>query len=294
MPTNPDEREPLPNTYIMGKSRDEMTRVALQDQFTTHGMGGVLPEQSDPSLFERVLDVACGTGGWLIETAQTYPTSMQLIGVDANPRMVEYAQAQAQTAQVHDRVEFRAMNALLMLDFPSGSFDLVNMRFATSFIRTHEWPKILHEMQRVLRSGGVIRLTEFERFTSSHPAPLPPFALGGEAMLRAGHLFSQGETTDTFTHGTHGIADDLARLLSENGMSHIQTRRSTLSFLPGTPEAHRLAEDLRIGSRTAIPFLQKWDCLPNNPEQLCQEMVLAMQQPDYVASWSMLTAWGQR
>ena len=113
-------------------------------------------------------------------------------------------------------------------------------------------------------------------------------------MFRAGNLFSQGQTTDTFTHGTHGVADDLARLLSENGISNIQTRRSTLEFLPGTPEAHNFAEDLRLGSRTAIPFLQIWGCLPNNHEQLYQEMVLAMQQPDYMASWSMLTAWGNR
>src|SRR5215472_10634969 len=126
MPANPEERWQLPSTYFVNReNRDEMTRLAIQDQVTTKGMGGVLPEQPDPSLFQRVLDVACGTGGWLIETAQTYPSIKKLIGVDTNNRLIEYAQAQAKAAQVDDRVEFVPMNALSMLDFPDSYFDLV-------------------------------------------------------------------------------------------------------------------------------------------------------------------------
>src|SRR5215472_12882672 len=156
MPANPDNsRWQLPSTYFVDhESQDEMTRLTVQDRVTTKGMGGVLPEQSDPSLFQHVLDVACGTGGWLIETAQTYPSIKKLIGIDVNARLIEFAQAQAKAAQVDDRVEFVPMNALAVLDFPDDSFDLVNMRFAMSFVRTWEWSHLLGEMQRVARSGG--------------------------------------------------------------------------------------------------------------------------------------------
>jgi SAM-dependent methyltransferase len=68
-------------------------------------MGGVLPEQPDPTIFHRILDIGCGTGDWLIETAKTYPDMSLLIGVDISNKMVEYARAQAVAEQVNDRNE---------------------------------------------------------------------------------------------------------------------------------------------------------------------------------------------
>jgi len=296
MPTNPDNsRWQMASTYFADReSKEEMTRLAVQDQFVTKGMGGVLPEQADPHLFERVLDVGCGTGGWLIETAQTYPGITKLVGIDVNSRMIKYAREQAKAAQVADRVEFEVMDALLMLEFPYNYFDLANIRFAVSFMRTWQWPKLLREMQRVTRPGGVLRLTEFEHVTSSHPAPMRMFGLIGEAFFRAGHLFSEAQTTDTFTHGSFGVADDLARLLAQHGIRNVQTRRSTQEFLYGTPETQSFALDFQLGFRTSVPFMQKWANLPANYEQLYQEALLAMQQPDYVASWNLLTAWGNK
>jgi ubiquinone/menaquinone biosynthesis C-methylase UbiE len=81
-----------PSTYFVQDKRNktELTRLAIQDQMLTTAMGGVLPEQPDPTVFRRVLDVACGTGGWLIEAAKAYPT-MSLVGIDISQRMIRYA-----------------------------------------------------------------------------------------------------------------------------------------------------------------------------------------------------------
>src|SRR5229473_18384 len=162
MSTNPtDPRREYSSTYFADRSnQDEMTRLAVQDQMTTIGMGGVLAEQPDPTIFGRVLDVGCGTGGWLIETAKTYPSMSRLLGVDISSKMVEYARTQAEAQQVSDRVEFHVMDALRMLEFPESYFDLVNHRLATSYLRTWDWPKLLQEYQRVAQPGGVIRVTE--------------------------------------------------------------------------------------------------------------------------------------
>src|SRR5579859_3829730 len=121
MSTNsPDPRQHYQNTYFVQdhSNQDERTRLTLQDRMLTIGMGGVLPEQPDPASFQRVLDVGCGTGGWLIEVAKTYPAITQLFGIDANNYPLEYARTQAEAEQVHNRVEFRTMDALLILEFP--------------------------------------------------------------------------------------------------------------------------------------------------------------------------------
>lgn len=296
MSTNPtDPRREYPNTYFMKdrSNQDEMTRLAIQDEMLTIGMGGVLPEQPDPTIFQRVLDVGCGTGGWLIETAKSYPTMTRLVGIDANSHVIEYARAKAKAEQVQDRVEFEVMDALLILEFPKDYFDLVNVRFATTFMRTWNWPKLLDEMQRVTRPGGVVRITEYERVTASSPALMRLLKLIGDAFYNAGHLFSESKTGDTFSEGI-GVASDLARLLRQYGVQNVQTHRSTQECPIGTPAGLSFAEDMRLGFRTAIPFIRKWGRLPDNYETLYQKMVDAMQQPDYVASWTLMTAWGTK
>src|SRR5262249_30880903 len=107
--TGSSRRQEHPSTYfVQDRSNvDEMTRLRIQDQMVTAGMGGVLSEQDDPARFQSVLDVGCGTGDWLIEVAKQYPTIRRLVGVDISAKMVEYARGQATEQGVDDRVEFQ-------------------------------------------------------------------------------------------------------------------------------------------------------------------------------------------
>jgi ubiquinone/menaquinone biosynthesis C-methylase UbiE len=138
-----DSKEPpkyeYSSTYFVQdrQSQQEMERVTIQDHMLTAKMGGVLPEQPDASIFHRILDIGCGTGGWIIEAAQAYPT-ISLFGIDISSRMIEYARQQATVHQVADRTEFHVMDALLILEFPPDYFDLVNLRLGSSFMRTWE------------------------------------------------------------------------------------------------------------------------------------------------------------
>jgi len=285
MSTPIDPRREHSSTYFVQdrSNEEELTRLHAQDQMLTAGMGGVLPEQRDPTIFQRVLDVGCGTGDWLIETAKTYPTISLLVGVDISKKMLEYAGAQAETQQVSDRVQFRTMDALRMLEFPNGYFDLVNERLGASFLRKWDWPKLLSEFQRVTRPGGVIRLTECDLTENNSPALMHLYDLFLQAMYNAGNFF---------TLDRRGVIDELANLLNRHGLQNVQTRIHLLDCRDGTPLWQPYYENVRHGFRTLLPFFRKWTRVPDDYEVIYQQALSEMQQPDFVATWGLLTAWG--
>jgi ubiquinone/menaquinone biosynthesis C-methylase UbiE len=287
MSTPPEPKREQPSTYFVQDraNQEEVNRLQLQDYLLTASMGGILPEQPDPSVFPRVLDVGCGTGGWLIELAKAYPTSTRLVGVDASLKFVEYARTQARAEGVSDRVEFHAMDALRILEFPDASFDLVNQRLAVSWLRTWDWPKLLQEYRRVARLGGVVRITEPEvMVVSTRPAFTRLSELSLRTMYQSGHLFHP--TTD-------GVTSELARLLSQHGLGQVQTRAYALHYRAETPEGQHFFEDIRLAFRTGLPFFRKWIRVPEDYEEIYQQMLSEMLQPDFVAIWNLLTAWGK-
>lgn len=286
MSPSPAPPRELPNTYVMQdrSQQDELLRLHIQDQMLTQTMDGVLPEQEEPARFQCVLDVGCGTGGWLLETARTLPGSTLLIGVDANPRFIEFARKQAQAAGVSDRVKFQVMDALLRLEFPDQFFDLVNLRLGLSWLRTWDWRKVLSEFQRVCRQEGVIRMVESRDDVESNSAALTAiFALFRLALYRSGHLFSAEPGN---------FLKELPGLLTRHGVQEVKTRTFRLEYQAGEPSGEQYRQDLQLLCRTAKPFLNKWVKLPNDYDQLCQQALCDMQQLDFDTASHMLAVWG--
>ena len=280
-----NSRQEQPSTYFVHNrsNKDELNRLRIQDQMLTTSMGGVLPEQPDPTRFQRILDIGCGTGGWLIEAAQTYPSIPLLRGVDISGKMLDYARAQAQAQQVSERVQFQAMDALRRLEFPSDSFDLVNIRAGASYLRTWDWPNLLAECQRVSQPGGVIRVTEGEIVQSSSPALTRLGQLLLNAFFQAGHFFTPTE---------NGVTSHLPHLLHQQGLKNVQTRAYTLEYRAGTAEGQDFSEDMRRAYQVFKPFLQRWTRVPDDYEKTYQQMLREMQEPDFIATWHLLTIWG--
>jgi ubiquinone/menaquinone biosynthesis C-methylase UbiE len=287
MPEHIDPRgQDNPSQYVVEdrSSTPEMIRLMIQDRTITEGMGGPLSEQPDPAALHRVLDIGCGPGGWLLETAFRYP-HMELTGIDISWRMIEYARAEAQARRLTDGVEFLVMDALRPLEFPDASFDLVNMRLGSSFLLVTDWPRLLSELLRVTRPGGIVRVTDGVTSQSTSPAYNRIIQMILCAFYRSSH---------SLTEEKMGVTHELPHLLTESGCRQVQTKAYTIEFVAGTVGGQNLYEDVRFGSQTTKPFFQKWECITEEYDAVCEQAMIEMQQPDFRATWEMLTAWGTK
>jgi len=287
MSTPIDPRREYSNTYIVKdrSNQEELDRVRIQGEMITAGMGGPLPEQPDPTIFKTVIDIACGAGDWLLELAATYPTMTRLVGVDASSPMVNYARAQAAAHQYGERVTFKVMDALLIVEFPTATFDLVNIRFGSSFLRKWEWPKLLSEFRRVSSIDGMIRVTESDILQeSTSPALLRVLQIILQATRQSGR---------TFDDESNGITESLVGLLIQHGFKDVKTRSYALEYRAGTPEWQSFYDDTSRAMHTLLPYLRKFTRLPDDYEQICKQALIEMRQPDFVATWKLLTAWAK-
>lgn len=288
MSTTPEpHKKELSSTYFVQdrSNQNELTRVMLQDQLLTAGMGGVLSEQQNAKQWTHILDIGCGTGYWLVEAAKTYPNLTTLVGIDISSKMVDYARTRAREHQVDERVQFHVMDALRTLEFPNGSFDFVNLRFGSSYLRTWDWLNMLNEFRRVLKHQGIARLTEPDMVESNSPGLDALQEILIRAFYRAGN---------TLAPQLDGITPGLANFLQQSGFKNVQTKRYILHYQAGTSEWQLLFEDLRHSFRNLLPFFNKWTHVPDNYQNIYQQALHEMQQPDFTANWPLLTAWGSK
>lgn len=274
-------------TYGVPKhlNAEEIKRLSLQNRLINTGLGGLLPEQPETARFSRVLDVGCGTGGWLIELAKADPDITSLTGIDINEKIVAFARQQAVAEKVGDRVKFQAMDAIRALTFPDAHFDLINQRLAVSWLRTWDWTSLLREYLRVSQPGGMVRVTEmnFLPAQASSSALLQLCELMVKASYQAGHLYRPDGNS---------LLEALPGLLTRHGLKHVQSHPYALEARGGTPEGDLLAEDMQRLFQNVKFFLNKWVRLPEDYDDICQRMVREMHAPDSVTLTSFMTVWG--
>ncbi len=287
MPQHVDpRREDNPSTYVNAEAdgNAEMIRLMIQDQHVTREMGGPLAEQTDLTTCKRLLDVACGPGGWLIEAAVAHRQIQELVGIDLSWRMIEYAQAQAKAQRVGRRTSWFVMDALQPLAFPDASFDLVNTRGSSSYLSVDGWPRFLCELLRVTRPGGIVRVTEGELVTQCNS---PALTRAWQMIRCAGYKGGYSLTDERW-----GVNTQLEQLLTECGCQQVQTRTYALEHKAGTVETQYLGQNMLYAFQNARPFLRKWDCLSEDYEAVCEEALLEIQQDDFHAQGELIVVWG--
>lgn len=275
------------NTYILGHSVTEMVRLTEQDRHFNEAMGGLLPAGVDLSGIHRVLDVASGPGGWALELAQAYP-QIQVVAIDVDPGMMSYATEQARASML-DNARFLVMNALDPLDFPDASFDLVNARFMVGFLPTSAWPAVLGEFMRILRPGGVIRLTEQEWTGCS--------SSGYENTQRLTFLASQRAGVNNYGPDVRhiGITPRLRQYLHQAGCVNIQEDAACLDFSAGTAAHLGVCQDLVVAQQNLQPFKVAMGVATQEElEQQSRQLEREMLAEDFYGIMYLLSVWGNK
>lgn len=275
-------------TYFIPPDEEEYWRLHNQGHLTSLMLGGLTPEQGDPTTFRHILDIGCGPGSWLTACALRWPHTERLIGVDINAKTLAFAEKQAQEAEVSERVEFSQMDALQALDFPGNSFDLVNLRFGVSWIRAwshgnNEWMHVLGEMRRLLKPGGIARLVDMRYLTSNGDGINRYWAIGLEAAHLAGYL----------PDGTDNITDLFETYLQQAQFSDIKRWRVDATYKAGTSECSLFAENIRWLVKNARSFVEKRLSVEGY-QQLAEQMVSEPEKPDFWACQPIEVIWGKK
>lgn len=164
-----------------------------------------------------VIDLGCGTGTLTICLKQQYPGA-RVIGLDADPAILDFARAKADVAGID--VEFINSNAT-DIPLPAGSVD----RIISSLFFHHLLPdtkkRVLSESLRVLAPGGELHISDWGK-----PANL---------LMRA--LFYPVRLLDGFANTRENVQGLLAGLIQEAGagevveQAHYNTMFGTLRLL---------------------------------------------------------------
>jgi ubiquinone/menaquinone biosynthesis C-methylase UbiE len=266
------------------ESGAEMGRLLAQDRLITKGMGGLFPERRDLSGIHRILDAACGPGGWALEVAYTYP-EIEVVGFDVSRAMIDYARAQARV-QGLDNADFVVMDIQKALDFPDASFDLVNARFI-NFLPVAAWPRLMQEFKRITRPGGTIRLTESEwwYFTNS------PALENLNAMIIRALKLQGGSFSERFT----GVLPMLGRFLLDAGCANVNYRSHVIDYSFGTEAYEGFRRDATVVFKLFQPFIVRMGVATQEEvEHLYNRMQVEMLQENFRGLMLPLTAWGEK
>jgi ubiquinone/menaquinone biosynthesis C-methylase UbiE len=283
------ERPASTNGYVIdAESGAEVARLIEQDRFLNTSMGGPVPERDDLTSMHTILDLACGPGSWALEMAYCYPR-LQVTGVDVSQGMIDFARMRARTQEL-DNAHFQVMDITQPLDVDDEAFDLVNGRLLVGVLSREAWLPLLRECTRVLRPGGILRLTECELSVTTSPALEELTGLASQALWRGGYSFSPDGRQLCVT-------PVLGRLLYQAGCEHIEQQLFVIDYsVDGDDQAHWVMyRYANVSWLLLAPFLYKMDVITaDRYEKLYQQMCCEMLEGDFCGLWYFCTTWGHK
>lgn len=156
-----------------------------------------------------VLDIGCGTARMIIEIARMLP-GLSFTGIDVSDEMIRLAELNVEQAGLGQRIMLLALTAEGLGGFPDNSFDMVMSHGSVS--GWLEPGATLREVERILRPGGMLYVTDWNMGAPDGLAPYLKEAEGNQEHLERIRMAFASSYTD----------DELRRVLVTDGLGLVE------------------------------------------------------------------------
>ncbi len=278
------------NTYILDTENPvEMARLIDLDRVITKAMSGPLSGVPDLPLQAKLLDLGCGPGGWVLDTAYASPDS-EVAGVDISRIMIDYANARART-QGLTNATFGVMDISQPLDFSDATFDLVNARLLVGVLKREYWESFIAECQRILKPGGLLRLTEpIDGLGVTNSIAFDKLnQLAYQLFWKAGYGFS------TDGHSL-GMSTTLPWMLRKAGYQGVHIQGHVFEFSSDTEGYHDIRKNLEALASQAKISVAKLQGQGEAQllDQLYQQALHEAYSDEFRGVWHLATMFGTK
>ncbi|MGH2508160.1 MAG: class I SAM-dependent methyltransferase, partial [Ktedonobacteraceae bacterium] len=149
--------------YQLPKDVEEDNRLDFQHYALFHAIGNHYVAPISSPLY-TILDVGTGTGIWVSEMANLFPSTV-VVGLDiASSSFKE---------PISDKCFLRVGNVLTGLPFPDAFFSFTHQRLLIVGLTAENWPRAIHELVRVTNHNGWVELIEADdQIHNAGPATL--------------------------------------------------------------------------------------------------------------------------
>lgn len=279
------------NSYFLDTTDESINkvdwrRVLNQDKLISAKIP-LFPDGFDPT-GKRILDGACGPGGWIREVVRKHPDIAEIVGFDNSIPVVDYARHHEATVS-KPFVKFKEMNILETWQFPDAYFDMANLRLVVSVLPREKWDWVLSECWRVLKPGGFIRLTECEM-----AFVVEDFSPATSRLLRA---MAKGfrHLGKSFASTQLAITPMLKRFLEHGGFQNIVIQDRMLDFSHGAELHQGVVEDTIKVAELSKPLLKQVENWSEEEYvQLYKQMRIEVERDDFYGLWPIVGWCGRK